>query len=85
MVAGGVVHVAATTGTVSAFDTAAGAPRWIVETGAEVLHPVHLAPLGDQYLEHGLAVLPGDGILHVRTSAGLVALRQPPARGTEDR
>lgn len=59
----------------SAFDTGTGERRWTVETGERILHPCDVDDFDDQYHEHGLAVLPGDGVLYVRTSAGVVALR----------
>jgi outer membrane protein assembly factor BamB len=75
VVAGRTVYVATFTGTVSAFDTGTGEKRWTAETGEQILHPCYVDDFGDQYREHGLAVLPGDGLLYVRTSAGVVALR----------
>ncbi|RSM95300.1 hypothetical protein DMB42_50210 [Nonomuraea sp. WAC 01424] len=75
VVAGRAVYVATLTGTVSAFDTVTGEQRWTAKIGEEILHPCYVDDFGDQYHEHGLAVLPGDGVLYVRTSAGVVAMR----------
>jgi outer membrane protein assembly factor BamB len=75
VVADQTVYVATRTGTVSAFDTETGDPRWTVETGEEILHPAFVDDLADMYHDYGLAVLPADGMVYVRTHAGVVALR----------
>jgi outer membrane protein assembly factor BamB len=65
--------------TVQAFDAATGEPRWTVETGQEIISSYDYFDNADDGAyyeeEHGLAVLPGDGMIFVRTGAGVVALR----------
>lgn len=77
VLAGGMVLLAGREGTVSAFDVRDGALCWTAETGEEILG---LADLREDeslayYEEDGQAVLPGDGVVYVRTAAGVAALR----------
>lgn len=79
VVAGDTVYVSDASGTISAFGIGAGDTRWTVETGepiASVFDDVLLTQPGDQVLdEDAQAVVPGEGVLYVRTEAGVVALR----------
>lgn len=79
VVAGDAVYVADTAGVVRAFDVATGAARWTVETGQRigaVQEDVLVSDVAEScFDESAQALLPGDGILYVRTDTGVIALR----------
>ena len=79
VVAGDAVYVGDTEGMVHAFGTREGDARWTVDTGHaidSVFDDVLMAQADRQQLdEDAQAVLPGEDMLYVRTSAGVVALR----------
>jgi outer membrane protein assembly factor BamB len=79
VIAGGTVHVADKSGVVRAFSAASGEARWTVGTGHRVgtVHDdVLLSQAGEsRYDEDAQAIVPGDGIVYVRTDAGVVALQ----------
>lgn len=77
VLAAGVVYKATGTGVVCAFDATTGEPRWTLDLGEKIVnsYDVHGNDYGASYEEDGLAVLPADGMLYVRTRAGIVALR----------
>ncbi|MGP3974036.1 outer membrane protein assembly factor BamB family protein [Streptomyces sp. 8N114] len=79
VVAGGTVYVADKSGVVRAFSTESGEARWTIETGhgvGNVHDDVLLSQVGESYFdEDAQAVLPGDGIVYIRTETGVVALQ----------
>ncbi|MFI8850140.1 PQQ-binding-like beta-propeller repeat protein [Streptomyces sp. NPDC053499] len=79
VVAGGTVYCADASGVVRAFGTGSGEARWSVETGHPIDSVFHHVLLGEQgekwFSEEAQAILPGEGMLYVRTGAGVVALR----------
>lgn len=78
VLATGEVYTAARNGTVQAFDAATGEPRWTVETGQEVISSYDYfdtAGDGAYYEEDDPAVVPGDGLIYLRSRTGVVALR----------
>ncbi|MEV0774143.1 PQQ-binding-like beta-propeller repeat protein [Streptomyces sp. NPDC050428] len=77
VVASGVVYVATYSGEVVALDAATGEPRWALALDTKIENRYDLDdPDGEAvYDETGLVVLPADGMLYVRTSGGVVALR----------
>ncbi|GAA4221121.1 outer membrane protein assembly factor BamB [Streptosporangium album] len=79
VVTGRAVYIADRSGVVRAFGTGSGEARWTVETGhpiGNVYDEVLMAQEDESFFdEDAQAVLPGDGILYIRTDTGVVALR----------
>jgi outer membrane protein assembly factor BamB len=72
VIAGGVVHVVSHGGVIAAYDRRTGDLRWRHETGLHVsgdADNVH-----DEYTENQTPLLPGDGLLHLRTDEAIVTL-----------
>ncbi|RNG17823.1 PQQ-binding-like beta-propeller repeat protein [Streptomyces botrytidirepellens] len=73
---GQVIYTATGSGEISELDAATGDILWSVEAGAGISHPdAFVEEPFASYDEGGAAVVKGDGMLYVRTDAGVVALR----------
>ena len=77
VLAGEVLYLATYSGTVLALDALTGEQRWAVtlDSPVENEHDLDYWQTEADYTENGLVVLPGDGVLYVRSGAGVVALR----------
>ncbi|GAA4632271.1 hypothetical protein GCM10023196_064990 [Actinoallomurus vinaceus] len=72
-----VIYTVTRDGVIQVFDAATGGLRWTLDTGHKITNSYEF--LGSEadgafYEEDGQAVLPADGMLYLRTDAGVVAL-----------
>ncbi|TDD64393.1 hypothetical protein E1293_41560 [Actinomadura darangshiensis] len=77
VLAGGLVYMAVREGRVLALDAVSGDLRWEADLGERILDKEEMGYFDEEcaYEEDGQVIVPGEGVLYVRTTAGVVALR----------
>jgi outer membrane protein assembly factor BamB len=79
VIAGDFIYLVTTRGEVAAYDLRTGAQTWLLKLALQVArqsYDVGEEDTGAYYDEDRLALIPADGMLFVRTNAGITALRQ---------
>ncbi|GAA2158045.1 outer membrane protein assembly factor BamB family protein [Actinomadura napierensis] len=77
VLADGVVYMAVREGRVLALDAASGDVRWEFDLGEPILDKEETGYFDEEcaYEEDAQVIVPGDGVLYVRTAAGVMSLR----------